>query len=129
MGRALPPLIWTKSKRTAAFFSGNRPLQSDIDLDSIRNSCDVYLHRQHSESLFLFPHLLIIPRFLFILFPLFLCSATSAGEEHICLDCIFVFLYVGSSYFFHLLLSLLFLYVFLSFLIFSLFLAVCHISR
>ena len=29
-------------------------------------------------SLFIFPHLLIIPRFLFILFSLFLCCATSA---------------------------------------------------
>ena len=75
-------------------------------------------------SLFIFPHLLIIPRFLFILFSLFLCCATSAY-----LFRLYLRLYVGCSYFFLLVLSLLFLCVFLSFLIFSLFLAMCNISR
>ena len=58
------------------------------------------------------------------------CSHFSCAvqHQHICLDCIFVF-YVGCSYFFLLVLSLLFLCVFLSFLIFSLFLAMCNISR
>ena len=41
MGRALPPLIWTKSKTTADFFSGNRPLHEGLAHSSGTDRCSI----------------------------------------------------------------------------------------